>query len=79
MIFGISCKWYGFGLKGQRPRLARFRVRVRVNTNVCTITQKGIIPTFSNLVPVIGNDLMVSYKCHGFWLKGQRSMLGLGL
>jgi len=25
------------------------------------------------------NDLGISYKCHGFGLKGQRSTLGLGL
>ena len=27
----------------------------------------------------IGNDLGISYKCHGFRFKGQRSTLGLGL
>jgi len=36
---GISRKWYGFGLKGQRVTVT---VMVRVNTNICCITQKRI-------------------------------------
>ena len=52
------------------------RIFESVRLLVRSITQKRMITKCSNFLIDIGDIL---YKWHGFWLKGQRSTLGLGL